>query len=67
MQHHSWNALGWAFLHPLTSPKGSQLPNFQQNSGWGKKDALEHPEPETQAAKTAAGLLCPAQGWMAHP
>lgn len=46
MQHHSWNVLGQAFLHLLTSPRGSQLPDFQQNSGWGKKDVLEHPEPE---------------------
>lgn len=53
-------------LHPLTSPKGSQLPNFQQNPRWGIKDALEHPEPETRAGKTAAGLLCPAQGWSWH-
>lgn len=46
MQHHSWDVLGQASLHLLTSPKGSQLPDFQQNSGWGEKDVLEDPEPE---------------------
>lgn len=57
----------WALLHPLTSPGGSQLPNFQQNSGWGTRAVLEQPEPAAQAAKAAAGLQCPAQGGMARP